>query len=74
MILSLGDGLAVPGDSSVLAPAIPLHGNLIPDVLIHNNILPFVQTGDLHIVVYDLTNNLTFFETERQAPWFAYDR
>ncbi|XP_062513488.1 protein dcd1A-like [Corticium candelabrum] len=67
-----------PSYNSVLARQLRrFHGNLTPDVTIHN-ILPVVQTGDLHVAVYDLTNNFMFVSTARgdgeTGPQFAYDR
>ena len=47
-----------PGYSSVLAHVLEMnHGNLTAQVTIRD-IVPIVQTGDLHIAVYDLTGGL----------------
>lgn len=67
-----------PGYSSVLAAQLErFHGNLTAEVTIHD-VLPIVQTGDLHVAVYDLTNNLMFVSYARAdgetGPQYAYDR
>ncbi|XP_065920265.1 protein dcd1B-like isoform X4 [Dysidea avara] len=67
-----------PGYSSVLAKQLDnYHGQLTPDVTIHD-ILPVVQSGDLHIAVYDLQNELMYVSNARAdketGPDMAYDR
>ena len=55
------------------------HGS-ISEVNTIANILPTVQTGDLHAVVYDLTDSLMHVSFARQAgadesePLYAYER
>ena len=55
------------------------HGS-ISEVNTIGNILPTVQTGDLHAVVYDLTDSLMHVSFARRAsadasePQYAYER
>ena len=55
------------------------HGSIDPSVTIHN-ILPTVQTGNLHIAVYDLTQSLMYVSFCRRSaspetePLNAYER
>jgi len=74
----LGMDWLCPGYSSVLAKQLEnYHGQLTPDVTIHD-ILPVVQSGDLHIAVYDLQNELMYVSNARAdketGPDMAYDR
>ena len=74
----LGMDWLCPGYSSVLAKQLDnYHGQLTPDVTIHD-ILPVVQSGDLHIAVYDLQNELMYVSNARAdketGPDMAYDR
>uniref|UniRef100_A0A7S3G4I9 Acid ceramidase-like protein n=2 Tax=Palpitomonas bilix TaxID=652834 RepID=A0A7S3G4I9_9EUKA len=67
-----------PGYSVVLANQIKEHhGGINADIAIHN-ILPVVQTGDLHIAVYDFANDAIFIANARKdaasGPLNAYDR
>ena len=54
-----------------------LHGQLTPENSI-SHVMPIVQTGDLHIAVYDLTERFMFVANARGAneegPEMAYDR
>ena len=53
------------------------HGNITAENTIHN-IVSIVQTGDLHIAVYDLPNEILFVSNARadseSGPLHAYDR
>eukprot|EP00118_Oscarella_pearsei_P028851 m.3100 g.3100 ORF g.3100 m.3100 type:complete len:442 (+) comp9050_c0_seq2:79-1404(+) len=67
-----------PGYSQVLSQQLQkFHGNISADVTVHE-ILPVVQTGDLHIAVYDLTNMVLYVSNAKgdgeEGPQFAYDR
>ncbi|CAM9298062.1 unnamed protein product [Ectocarpus fasciculatus] len=69
-----------PNYDTVLAEQLQTHyGNINEDTIIHN-ILPTVQTGDLHIAVYDLTENNMHVSFMRKAgadesePQYAYER
>ena len=67
-----------PAYSSVLARQINhYHGNLTAYNTIHD-IVSIVQTGDLHVAVYDLARMVMFVATARGegegGPPMAYDR
>jgi len=68
-----------PGFSSVLGRQLKAyHGTLTPELTI-SHITAIVQTGDLHIAVYDLTNMLMWVSyaapsTDTTGPKYAYDR
>lgn len=67
-----------PGYNQVLADQLnKYHGNLTAQITIQD-IVPIVQTGDLHIAVYDLKQGLAYIayakaDTET-GPLYAYDR
>eukprot|EP00948_MAST-09A_sp_MAST-9A-sp1_P004194 g4194.t1 len=54
-----------------------LHGKLSPSNTIRD-VVPIVQTGDLHIAVYDLTDSVMYVAnargTNETGPQMAYDR
>ena len=54
-----------------------LHGSLSPASTI-KDLVPIVQTGDLHVLVYDLTDNFMYVANARGSnetgPNMAYDR
>ena len=54
-----------------------LHGKLTPENSI-SHVMPIVQTGDLHVAVYDLTDRFMYVANARGAeekgPQMAYDR
>ena len=69
-----------PNYDTVLADQLQTYyGNINEDTIIHN-ILPTVQTGDLHIAVYDLTEKNMHVSFMRKAdadpsePEWAYER
>ena len=67
-----------PGYSSVLARQLnAYHGNITAENTIQN-ILAIVQTGDLHIAIYDLSNNLLYVSNAQSdgetGAKYAYDR
>ena len=67
-----------PGYSKVLAQQLQkYHGQLTPELVIHQ-ILPVVQSGDLHIALYDMPNQQVFVSNARadseSGPPMAYDR
>ena len=67
-----------PGYSVVLHRQLKaLHGQLTPEVTV-KNVVPIVQTGDLHVVISDLTNMKMFVANARgrgeSGPLNAYDR
>lgn len=67
-----------PGFNEVLARQLTrYHGNLTAEVTIRE-IVPIVQTGDLHIAVYDLTKELVYVSYARgkdeSGAQYAYDR
>ena len=66
-----------PPFSKVLHDRIVANIPLTPEKTIHE-ILPIVQTGDLHIAVYDLTDSIMYVANARggneTGPEMAYDR
>ena len=67
-----------PGYSKVLAKQLgSYHGNITAANTIHF-VVPIVQTGDLHIAVYDLPNEVLYVANARAdtetGPDMAYDR
>jgi hypothetical protein len=67
-----------PGYSEVLAKQLNLyHGNVTALNTIRD-IVSIVQTGDLHVAVYDLSHELLYVANARgdseQGPVYAYDR
>ncbi|XP_070541872.1 protein dcd1A-like [Ptychodera flava] len=67
-----------PGYSSVLGRQLQkYHGNITAENTIRD-IVSIVQTGDLHIAVYDLTKNIMYVANARKdnagGPKNAYDR
>lgn len=69
-----------PNYDTVLAEQLQkYYGNINEDTIVHN-ILPTVQTGDLHIAVYDLTENnihVSFMrktDADESEPHWAYER
>lgn len=67
-----------PGYSQALARTLEaLHGNLTARATI-SRIVPVVQTGNLHIAVYDHHNNTLYVANARgdgeSGPAMAYDR
>lgn len=67
-----------PGYSQVLAKQLTTyHGNVTAENTIHN-IVSIVQTGDLHVAVYDLPNELLYVANAKadseSGPLHAYDR
>ena len=67
-----------PGYSEVLAKQLDLyHGNVTALNTIRD-IVSIVQTGDLHVAVYDLSHELLYVANARgdseQGPVYAYDR
>ena len=67
-----------PGYSQVLANQLTaLHGNLTAVTTIRD-VVPIVQTGDLHIAVYDFPRNVMYVANARadyeSGPNFAYQR
>ena len=67
-----------PACNEVLARQLTAyHGNITAENTIHN-VVSIVQTGDLHIAVYDLPNKILFvFNTRADSesqPLHAYDR
>ena len=67
-----------PGYSEVLAKQLTkYHGMLNATITIHD-VVSVVQTGDLHIAVYDLANEILYVANARAdyetGPAKAYDR
>jgi len=69
-----------PGFTQVLGEQLQrYHGSLTPERMI-KNILPTVQTGNLHIAVYDLTNMDMYVSFAKESyrspeePLYAYQR
>lgn len=67
-----------PGYSQVLGQQLnSLHGNITAQATI-SHIVPIVQTGDLHVAVYDHRNQTLFVANARAdsetGPNMAYDR
>jgi isopenicillin-N N-acyltransferase like protein len=69
-----------PNYDTVLAQQLQTYyGNINEDTVVHN-ILPTVQTGDLHIAFYDLTESNMHVSFMRQStadesePLYAYER
>ena len=67
-----------PGYSEVLAKTLnTYHGNLTAQLTV-SHIVPIVQTGDLHIAVYDHHNQTLYVANARgdkeTGPDMAYDR
>lgn len=69
-----------PSYNSVLAAQLTNHSGALTPELIVSNVLPIVQTGDVHAVVYDLTDQqmyVSFYVTNASSvptPVNAYDR
>ena len=67
-----------PGYSEALATQLKrYYGNLTAEITI-KEVVPIVQTGDLHIAVYDLTKQLVYVSYAKadyeSGPAYAYDR
>ena len=67
-----------PGYNQVLAKQLTaLHGNLTAENTIRN-VVSIVQTGDLHIAIYDLPNEVLYVANAKAdyetGPPMAYDR
>lgn len=67
-----------PGYNIVMSQQLTKHyGNITAEVTI-NDIVPIVQTGDLHIAIYDLTTMTLHTANARRdgasGPAMAYDR
>ncbi len=67
-----------PGYSEVLAKQLTTyHGNVTPENTIRN-VVSIVQTGDLHIAVYDLSRDMLYVANAKAdyetGPVYAYDR
>ena len=69
-----------PGYNQALANQLTkYHGSLTPQATVQD-VLPIVQTGDVHAVVYDLTDQqmyVSFYVTQNSTvpePKNAYDR
>ena len=68
-----------PGYSQVLhAQLDKFHGTLTPENTI-SDVVAITQTGDLHVAVYDLTDNLMYVSNAKKdestpGPKLAYDR
>lgn len=67
-----------PGYNQVLAKQLTaFHGNLTAENTIRY-VVPIVQTGDLHIAVYDLPNEIMYVANAKadyeSGPPMAYDR
>ena len=76
--LTIGMDWLCPGFNEVLAAQLnKYHGNLTAEITIQE-IVPIVQTGDLHIAVYDLTKGLVYISYAKgeseSGPLYAYDR
>ena len=77
-LISAGMDWLCPGYSQVLAKQLTTyHGNVTAENTIHN-IVSIVQTGDLHVAVYDLPNELLYVANAKadseSGPLHAYDR
>ena len=78
MSLTSGMDWLCPGYNSVLAKQLTtLHGNLTAENTIRD-VVPIVQTGDLHIAVYDLPKEILYVANakadDETGPPMAYDR
>ena len=67
-----------PGFSVILHDQLKsLHGQLTPENTI-SHVVPIVQTGNLHIAAYDLSDKIMYIANARgkgeSGPEFAYDR
>ena len=74
----LGMDWLCPGYSTVLAKMLQEHhGNLTAEVTIRD-VVSIVQTGDLHVAVYDLTKGIVYVANAKSdnesGPTYAYDR
>ncbi len=69
-----------PNYDTVLAQQLQTWYGFIDEQTLIHNVLPTVQTGDLHIAVYDLTSSnifVSFMRTENadpNEPQYAYER
>jgi hypothetical protein len=69
-----------PTYTSVLGQQLAKYRGSIDDTTIIGNILPTVQTGNLHVAVYDLTDMYMYVSFARGSkadssePEFAYER
>ena len=78
LLLFPGMDWLCPGYNEVLGRQLQkYHGQLTPAVTIRD-VVPIVQTGDLHIAVYDLTDHVVYVANARgsgeSGPLYAYDR
>ena len=74
----LGMDWLCPGYSTVLARMLQAHhGNLTAEATIRD-VISIVQTGDLHVAVYDLTKGIVYVANAKSdnesGPTYAYDR
>lgn len=69
-----------PGYTSVLGAQLSKYRTVLEPANIIGNLLPTVQTGNLHIAVYDLTKNSMYLSfcrsdgADTSEPFNAYDR
>jgi len=72
--------LCSPAYTEVLGEQLSLYHGSIDEVVTVHDILPTVQTGDLHIAIYDLTDMKLHVSFCRSAaadptePHYAYER
>jgi hypothetical protein len=69
-----------PGYNEVLAEQLQKFHGVIDEISTIHDILPTVQTGNLHIAFYDLTDDLFYVSLMRKTaadesePLYAYER
>jgi hypothetical protein len=72
--------LCSPGYNEVLAEQLQKFHGTIDEISTIHDILPTVQTGNLHIAFYDLTDDLFYVSLMRKTaadesePLYAYER
>jgi glycerate-2-kinase len=67
-----------PGYSEVLAKQLTLYHGNITAINTIRDIVSIVQTGDLHVAIYDMSHDFLYVSNARgdheSGPLFAYDR
>lgn len=78
LFVFLGMDWNCPAFNEVLAKQLNHHyGNITAENVIHD-VVPIVQTGNLQVAIYDLTQNIAYLSNARGSnetgPKFAYQR
>ena len=77
-MLSAGMDWLCPGYSEVLAKQLIFYHGNVTAINTIQDIVSIVQTGDLHVAIYDMSHDLLYVANARgdqeSGPLFAYDR